>query len=129
MIKHLINLLFFCSIIISSSGCIQQTARFEILEVKELNNYWAYHAVDKSKNAEITLLSIKNDDCQLNEERIITGRFYDFDYKIVSSIMIEKDIYIQLGRGQTIDGFMISGNGNYPYLILESCNGFLKSTE
>jgi hypothetical protein len=123
MLKHLIFLISFTILL----GCNVQKSRFEIIEVKQIPVYSAYRVIDKINDKEIVLLSVKEEDCSINRNKIEVGKSYDFEIVEISTMLIEKDIYIQLGRNFSVDGFKLSENENYPYLIKNSCNGFFEN--
>ncbi len=108
------------------TSCTSQNQQYKIFEEKELNHYWAFIAIDKSENKEVVLLSEKEENCS-SMTKLEIGKTYSLDCKRITSIKVEKDIYVQLGRSQSIDGFKISEKGKFPLLIANSCDGYLKS--
>ena len=113
--------------LITLTACISsnESDKYFIIEKNDIGRYVVYNTyLDGENKNEIILISEKHQDCKANKE-ILEGKFYTFEIEKLTYIEIEDGIKVSLSRGQSIDGVKISGEGKYPYLIKNSCNGYL----
>ncbi|MEM7085847.1 MAG: hypothetical protein AAF489_06670 [Bacteroidota bacterium] len=129
MQKEIINsvLLIFFIISLSCSSVKGKKNRYLILSKDKIDNYYVYKAFDNVDSTEITLLSERTPLCESvsTETEIDLNDSYNFNLLEIANVKTKEGILMSLVKGLKVDGVTISEKNRMPFLISESCNGFL----
>ena len=122
--QYFVMLLLFESLFNSCWTVNDQADKFLILNEQVINRYYVYKAKRLEDDTNVVLLSNIKGDCNANR-KILIDSVYILNVKMTTQIEIDDDVSLSLSRRQSVDGIEISDGINYPFLINESCNGYL----
>lgn len=99
---------------------------FEIVKIDSIENYYVYTSKTNGIKNNFKLLSPRFN-CTTNKKfKIIENGKYKFDVRETVYIkLVDTFINTSLVRGLTVDNIIISKPNKLPYMILNSCNGYL----
>jgi hypothetical protein len=99
---------------------------FVIVNIDSLENYYVYTSKTNGIRDNLKLLSPRFN-CTTNKSvKIIENGKYKFDVRETVFIkLVDTFVNTSLIRGLTVDDIIISKPNKLPYLIINSCNGYL----
>jgi hypothetical protein len=101
--------------------------RYLVKAKDEIEFYYVFNVYDSITNDTITLLSEKKAKCELKDaKKIIVNNYYDFEIQKLGKIRMVDSVYVSVGKGFKYGDIVISDRGKRPFLILNSCNGYLR---
>ena len=125
--KYIYVLLIMVNLLSCNSTKVDDNLTYQILTKNSIDNYFVYKVLDRVRNDEFILLSPRNNICVDNNKgsEIVVNNFYNFRLREIATIKTREGISMSLVRGLTVDDILLSKPGKIPFLIINSCDGYL----